>query len=76
MTISDLQLSRNKHGFMDPSGAAELIPGMTVAKLAQMRFTGTGPRYYKPTPKTVVYSEVDLLEWLESTARQGTAEGY
>lgn len=53
---------------------AEMIPGMTTAKLAQLRFRGEGPRYYKPTPKTVVYKLEDVEEWMESTARTGTAE--
>ena len=60
--------------FLSAEDVAELIPGMTTAKLSQLRFKGEGPRYYKPTPKTVVYSEADCFEWLESTARTGTAE--
>lgn len=61
--------------FVTPDSVCELVPGMTKAILAQMRFKGIGPRYYKPSPKTVVYKLDDVLEWIESTARTGTAEG-
>lgn len=53
----------------------ELIPGMTRDKLAQMRFQGTGPAYFKPTPRLVIYSEEELIDWLQSTKRIGTAVG-
>ena len=36
--------------------------------LAQLRYKGRGPRYLKPTPKTVLYRRSDVLAWLESTA--------
>lgn len=51
----------------------ELIPGMTKANLAQLRFTGKGPRYRKPTPKTVLYVESEVIDWIENSARYGTA---
>lgn len=47
---------------------------MTTAKLAQLRFTGSGPVFYKPTPKTVVYAEGDVYRWLATTMRTGTAD--
>jgi predicted DNA-binding transcriptional regulator AlpA len=63
-----------KRILLDQNDVADMIPGMTPAKLAQLRFKGQGPRYFKPTPKTVVYDESDVLEWLETTAHTGTAE--
>lgn len=57
-----------------PEEVCELIPGMTTAKLAQLRFKGEGPPYYKPTAKTVVYDRDECMVWLRSTARTGTAE--
>ena len=59
--------------YLSPEQVAELIPGMTKGSLAQLRFTGTGPRYRKPTPKTVLYVESEVIEWIESSARYGTA---
>ena len=59
--------------YLSPKEAAELIPGMTVTNLAQLRFTGKGPKFLKPTPRTVVYRERDVLEWLEASERTSTA---
>ncbi len=66
-----------RSGFGDllaPDEVCELIPGMTKAKLAQMRFSGSGPSYFKPTAKTVVYDRDVVLEWLRSTERIGTSQ--
>lgn len=59
---------------LPPEGVAAMIPGMTVTGLAQLRFKGKGPRYFKPSPRKVVYSRAVVLEWLAGTERQGTAE--
>jgi len=59
--------------YLSPREAAELIPGMTVTNLAQLRFTGKGPKFLKPTPRTVVYRERDVVEWLEASERTSTA---
>lgn len=68
-------MSRDVWGdLLTPDGVCELIPGMTPAKLSQLRFNGTGPAYMKPTPKTVVYDAADVLAWLKTTTRIGTSE--
>jgi predicted DNA-binding transcriptional regulator AlpA len=59
--------------YLSPEQVAELVPGMTKGALAQLRFTGKGPRYRKPTPKKVVYLESEVIDWIEGTARYGTA---
>jgi predicted DNA-binding transcriptional regulator AlpA len=59
--------------YLSPDQVAEHLPGMTKGQLAQLRFKGTGPRYRKPTPKTVLYLEADIIEWIENSARSGTA---
>lgn len=59
--------------YLSPKQAAELIPGMTTTNLAQLRFTGKGPKFLKPTPRTVVYRETDVIEWLEASERTSTA---
>lgn len=46
---------------------------MTKGALSQLRFTGKGPRYRKPTPKTVLYTESEVIKWIEDSARYGTA---
>lgn len=60
--------------YISPQQVAEIIPGMTKGQLAQMRFVGTsGLRYYKPTPKTVLYKKDEVIAWVEASARYGTA---
>jgi hypothetical protein len=62
---------------LTPEQVCELIPGLTRGKLANMRYTGDGPRYFKPTPKTVVYKRAEVFNWLESTAHSSTlTEAY
>lgn len=60
--------------YLSPKQAADLIPGMTASNLAQLRFKGTGPKFLKPTPRTVVYRERDVIAWLEASERTSTAE--
>lgn len=59
--------------YLTPDQAAAYIPGATKGYLAQLRFTGRGPRFLKPSPKKVLYIESDIIEWLESTAQISTA---
>lgn len=59
--------------YLTPEQVCEIIPGITKAGLAQLRFTGTGPKFLKPTPKKVLYREGDVIEWLESSERTSTA---
>lgn len=59
--------------YLTPQQAADMVPGMTTSNLAQLRFKGQGPKFLKPTPRTVVYRERDVLEWLEASERTSTA---
>ena len=61
--------------YLTPDQVVDLLPGLSKGQLAQLRFTGNGPRYRKPTPKTVIYVESEVIEWIEATARMGTASG-
>lgn len=58
--------------YLTPDQVCELIPGMTRGNLAQLRFTGKGPKFLKPTPRTVVYREEDVVSWLEGTEQLQT----
>ena len=60
--------------YLSPEQVVEMVPGMTKGALAQLRFTGKGPRYRKPTPKTVVYVEAEVIEWVENSAQMQTRE--
>ena len=39
--------------FIQPETVSE-ITGLSVGALAQLRYTGQGPRFYKPTKRTVL----------------------
>ena len=54
--------------FIQPSVVGEMT-GLTVAALAQLRYKGTGPRYYKPTPRTVLYKRTEVVAWVEASAQ-------
>lgn len=60
--------------YLTPAQACELVPGLTVPHLAQLRFTGKGPKFLKPTPRKVLYRRHDVIEWLEASERTTTAE--
>ena len=61
--------------FITPQEVCELVPGMTRAKLAQLRLvSGKGPTFYKPTDRTVIYRRSEVLAWVLESAKSGTAE--
>lgn len=53
--------------WLSPEQVCEVVPGMTLTLLQRMRDAGKGPRYAKPSPKTVVYSRSDVDTWVRST---------
>lgn len=59
-----------EHRYLSPEQVCELVPGLTVANLQELRKTGRGPRYRKPTGengKVVVYAEADVRAWVEAS---------
>ena len=44
--------------------AARLL-GLTSKTLANWRSNGDGPRFYRPSPKLVLYAVEDLNAWIE-----------
>jgi predicted DNA-binding transcriptional regulator AlpA len=65
---------KTRERYLSPEQVCAIAPGMTKSNLAQLRFTGKGPRYRKPTPRTVIYAESEVIAWIEASARQGTSE--
>ena len=57
--------------FIQPAEVTELT-GLSAGALAQLRYQGTGPRFYKPTPRTVLYKRSEIVEWLEASAQTVT----
>ena len=60
--------------YLTPDQLCELVPSTTKPYWAHLRFVGTGPKYLKPSPKKVLYIKTDVIEWLESSQRFGTAK--
>lgn len=50
--------------FLSPEMVCEMVPGMTVAILEDRRKRKIDPRFYKPTLRTVIYRESDVLAWV------------
>lgn len=48
---------------------AKTSPGM----LAQLRWNGNGPKFYKPTPRKVLYKRSEVIAWIEASAQTSTA---
>ena len=48
------------------------MPGMTKGNLAQLRYTGKGPKFYKPSPRVVIYKWSDVQAWIEGHAQMRT----
>ena len=44
-----------------------LVPCMTRANLATMRHNRVGPRFFKPTARTVLYDRKSVMDWLENS---------
>ena len=57
--------------FVNPSAVAEMT-GLSVAALAQLRYQGKGPRFYKPTARTVLYRPSEVVAWVEASAQTRT----
>lgn len=53
---------------------AEAYIPMNRNQLAQLRYTGRGPKFLKPTKRTVLYRKGDIDKWLKDSERTSTAE--
>jgi len=51
---------------LSPEDVCDLIPGMTTTGLAQLRYSGGGPVFHKPSPKKVAYAVADVEAWLRT----------
>ena len=56
-----------KDEWLDLDDAAQMMH-MTRAALAQLRYRGGGPTFYRISAKTILYKRSGVLEWMESRA--------
>lgn len=54
-----------KDEWLDLDDAARMMH-MTRAALAQLRYRGGGPTFYRISAKTILYKRSGVLEWMES----------
>ena len=45
-----------------------MVPCMTRANLATMRHNRVGPRFFKPTKRTVLYDKASVMDWVAQSA--------
>lgn len=60
--------------WLTPAEVCELIPGMSVGLLSQLRFRGDGPPFVKPSDRKVVYRLSTVKSWLQSREQSSTRE--
>lgn len=56
--------------FLSPEQVCELVPGLTVVNLKDLRASGKGPAYEKPTGTrghVTVYRRSDVIAWVEQS---------
>lgn len=54
--------------YLSPEQVCELVPGMTVANLKDLRASGKGPAFFKPTGgrgHVTLYAQADIVAWVE-----------
>lgn len=54
--------------YITDTEAAELL-GIGKQYLAVLRSNGMGLKFYKPTPRKVLYKYSEVIAWIESSAR-------
>lgn len=59
--------------YLSPQQVVDLIPGITKGQLAQWRYRGIGGPRYRKLGKTIVYELGEVIEWVDASARVGTA---
>ena len=60
--------------YKTPDDLIVKLPGTSRGYWAQLRYTGKGPRFFKPSPKVVLYDEKDVDDWIQKSARIQTGE--
>lgn len=73
MELDMLTTAPSANTYLLPETVCEIVPGMTESALAQLRYRGTGPKFLKPTPRTVLYRYQDVIDWIEGSEQTITS---
>lgn len=60
--------TRSEDPYLSPEQVCDLVPGLTVVNLKDLRASGKGPAYRKPTGTrghVTVYRRSDVIAWVE-----------
>ena len=61
-------VARSDDPYLSPEQVCDLVPGLTVVNLKDLRASGKGPAYRKPTGTrghVTVYRRSDVIAWVE-----------
>ena len=58
--------------FITPEAASQ-ISGFSEQALAQLRYRGGGPKFYKPTSRKVLYRRSEVMAWVDASARSSNS---
>ena len=61
------------NGLLDIDGFCAYVPGMTRGRAAQLRYTGKGPKFLRPSARTILYRKEDVDQWLADSVCTSTA---
>ena len=64
--VVPIRQSKADRKWLSPAQVCAVVPVLTVRHLEYLRGEGRGPRYFKPTLKTVLYAESDVHAWVEA----------
>jgi hypothetical protein len=53
--------------WLSPKQVCDRVPGLSIDQLRSLRTRGVGPRYFKPTHKTVIYAAADVDAWVAAS---------
>ncbi|WP_136029243.1 hypothetical protein [Microbacterium sp. PF5] len=54
--------------YVSESSLSILVPELPLWRVRDLRFRGAGPRFLKPTPRTVVYITEEVSDWAEGVS--------
>ncbi|WP_105567156.1 helix-turn-helix transcriptional regulator [Microbacterium halophytorum] len=60
--------TNGRREWLSPAEVCNIVPGMTIRHLAYLRTERRGPRFFKPTHKTVLYDRADIDAWIDTGA--------
>jgi hypothetical protein len=75
--VTAMRAKQVEHVYLSPVQVCELVPGLSVSGLLDLRKRGLGPKYRKPTGehgKVIVYAEADVRAWVEASVHTTTEQ--